>query len=145
MITREAIVAEARTWIGTRWRHQARTKGVGTDCIGLLIGVGVALGIPGASDADRDPDSKNYGRQPDPNVLLPGCDRYLARIPLAEAGLADILVMAFLRDPQHFAIISRVDPMYLIHAYAQRRAVVENGVKVAGAKVLRAYRFRGVA
>lgn len=29
----------ARTWIGTPYRHQASTKGAGTDCLGLLRGI----------------------------------------------------------------------------------------------------------
>ena len=38
-LTRAAIVAEARTWIGTRYRHQGSLKGVGCDCLGLVRGV----------------------------------------------------------------------------------------------------------
>ncbi len=34
-----AIVAEARAWIGTPYRHQASLKGIGCDCLGLLRGV----------------------------------------------------------------------------------------------------------
>ena len=34
-----AIVAAARSWIGTPYRHQASVKGVGCDCLGLLRGV----------------------------------------------------------------------------------------------------------
>ena len=37
--TRDAIVSEARAWIGTPYRHQASVKGVGCDCLGLLVGV----------------------------------------------------------------------------------------------------------
>jgi NlpC/P60 family putative phage cell wall peptidase len=37
--TRSQIIAEARTWIGTPYRHQASLKGVGCDCLGLLRGV----------------------------------------------------------------------------------------------------------
>lgn len=33
------IVAEARSWIGTPYRHQAAAKGAGADCLGLLRGV----------------------------------------------------------------------------------------------------------
>ncbi len=33
------IVALARGWIGTPYRHQASLKGVGCDCLGLLRGV----------------------------------------------------------------------------------------------------------
>src|SRR5882672_1718383 len=39
MLTRSAIVAEARAWIGTPYRHQASLKGVGCDCLGLVRGV----------------------------------------------------------------------------------------------------------
>jgi NlpC/P60 family putative phage cell wall peptidase len=38
-LTRAAIVAEARGWIGTRYRHQASVKGIGCDCLGLVRGV----------------------------------------------------------------------------------------------------------
>jgi len=36
---RAAVVAEARSWIGTPYHHEARVKGVGVDCAQLLIGV----------------------------------------------------------------------------------------------------------
>ena len=38
-LTRAALVAEARSWIGTPYQHQASLKGVGCDCLGLLRGV----------------------------------------------------------------------------------------------------------
>ncbi len=39
MSAREAIVAEARSWIGTPYRHGAALKGSGCDCLGLVRGV----------------------------------------------------------------------------------------------------------
>ncbi len=38
-----AIVAEARSWLGTPYRHQASVKGTGCDCFGLIRGVWRAL------------------------------------------------------------------------------------------------------
>jgi len=35
----EQVACLARDWIGTPYRHQASTKGAGTDCLGLLRGV----------------------------------------------------------------------------------------------------------
>lgn len=35
----EQVVAEARRWIGTPYRHQASCNGAGADCLGLLRGV----------------------------------------------------------------------------------------------------------
>ncbi len=34
-----AVVAAARNWLGTPYRHQASVKGVGADCLGLVRGV----------------------------------------------------------------------------------------------------------
>ncbi|MFK7762762.1 MAG: peptidase [Roseobacter sp.] len=45
----DAIVAEARRWIGTPYVHQAATYGAGADCLGLLRGIWRAL----------------YGREPE--------------------------------------------------------------------------------
>ena len=36
---RAAVIAEARAWIGTPYRHQGALKGVGCDCLGLVRGV----------------------------------------------------------------------------------------------------------
>lgn len=33
------IVASARGWVGTPYRHRAAVRGVGCDCLGLLVGV----------------------------------------------------------------------------------------------------------
>ncbi len=105
----------------------------------------VNCGVEGASEWRADPDMHNYGMTPDPAFLWAACERFLVRISLSAATLGDLLVMAFPRQPQHFAIISRINPTYVIHAYLQRRQVVENGLPIAGATLLRAYRFRGVA
>lgn len=39
MVARARIVACARSWIGTPYRHQAATRGAGADCLGLVRGV----------------------------------------------------------------------------------------------------------
>ena len=39
MRDRSDVVAIARAWIGTPYRHQASLKGVGCDCLGLLRGL----------------------------------------------------------------------------------------------------------
>jgi NlpC/P60 family putative phage cell wall peptidase len=39
MVTREAIVAAARSFVGTPYHHQASCKKAGCDCLGLIRGV----------------------------------------------------------------------------------------------------------
>jgi cell wall-associated NlpC family hydrolase len=51
------IVAAARSWLGTPWRHQGRLKGIAVDCGGLIIGVGRELRL-------LDFGTRAYGRIP---------------------------------------------------------------------------------
>lgn len=73
---RADIVAAARSWIGTPYRHQASLKGVGCDCLGLLRGVwrDVLGPEPEAPPAyARDP--AGLGRE----TLLEAASRHLVR------------------------------------------------------------------
>lgn len=47
MTWRDRIVSEALTWVGTKYHHKGRIKGVGVDCGGLIYEVyKKVLGIP---------------------------------------------------------------------------------------------------
>ena len=46
MPIRTRIIAEARAWIGTPYRHQGSLRGVGCDCLGLIRGVWRAVNGP---------------------------------------------------------------------------------------------------
>jgi NlpC/P60 family putative phage cell wall peptidase len=72
IITRAAVVAEARDWISTPYRHQASLKGVGCDCLGLVRGVWRAL----------------YGEEPQAvPAYAPDWAEAASGEPLAEAGM----------------------------------------------------------
>lgn len=145
-MNRLAVLTEARSWLGTRWQHQAAVKGVGCDCIGFVAGVAQALGMTGAAEFFCDAAIRGYGRQPDPAMLTAACARYLDPVDLIEARPADVLVMRFAAEPQHFALISRRDPDYILHAYAQARKVVENRIDgVWRARIVSAWRYRGIS
>ena len=59
-VTRQAIVSEARGWIGTPYQHQASLIDVGTDCLGLVRGVWRA--VIGPEPGSRRP-TRRTGRR----------------------------------------------------------------------------------
>lgn len=141
MITREAIVAEARSWVGTRWQHATSLKGVATDCIGLITGVGRALCIAQAFSFMRDARFQGYGRTPNVSLLRQALALYLD--PTEHALPGDILLLRFATEPQHFAILSAPD--YMIHAYAPARVVAEHRIDPKWQRrIVGAYRYPGV-
>lgn len=99
-IARADVVAEARAWIGTPYHHQARVRGVGVDCAGLVIGVARALGI-----VPPEMDVCGYSRRPDGTSLLAHCDCWMARVPLDALQPGDVIVIRVEADPQHMAIV----------------------------------------
>lgn len=146
MTARADIVSASRQWLGTRWHHQASVKGVGCDCIGLVAGVARSLGLQGGEEFANDPAVKGYGREPDVEMLLAACNRYLIPIDLRAALMGDIYLMNFNGQPRHFAIISRRYPDQLVHAYAQARKVVENGMNaVWQARLHSAWSYKGIS
>jgi cell wall-associated NlpC family hydrolase len=146
MADRAALVAEARTWLHTRWRHQASLKGVGTDCVGLLRGVALAMGIIDQATFD-EVGALNYGRLPWQGMLEQTVGRFASRIDEADALPGDFVVMDFGSEPHHVAILTDhpLGGLGIIHAYAPARQVVES-ILDAGlhARVYGWYRFPGV-
>jgi NlpC/P60 family putative phage cell wall peptidase len=131
----EAIVACARRWIGTPYRHQASCRGAGTDCLGLLRGVWREMvgpepeAVPGYTRDWSEP-----GRSED---LLAAAARNLQPLAAGEAGAGDVAVVR-MRDAgvaKHVGILARSatgDPT-LIHAYSGH-GVVESPLTPAWAR-----------
>lgn len=143
MTTRADIVAEARRWLGTPFLHQGRTRGVGVDCVGLLIGVARALGL-----VAPELDVTGYPRTPQGNTIVDRCGEHLPRLELAEAQPGDVLVVRIDVLPQHAGILAdyRYGGLSIIHALDQRGrhrgSVVEHRLDPGlAARAVAAYRL----
>lgn len=102
----------------------------------------LACGVSGAKEWRADPQFHCYGPIPREQLIYQGCDLFMDRLPIKEAGVGDVLIMSFGNVAQHFALISRPNN-YVIHAYSSfPRRVTENGIKIWKGGVMRAYRFR---
>lgn len=120
--TREDVVAEARSWIGTRWIHQGRNRH-GIDCIGLVVVVRRELGFTGY-------DVAGYPREPDGTFLSHFLNAGGIRVGILKAQPADLLLFRDARSPCHVGIITRRDGdvLRMAHAHALRHRVVEEPV-----------------
>jgi NlpC/P60 family putative phage cell wall peptidase len=89
-VTRAAIIAEASSWVGTPYRHQASLKGVGCDCLGLVRGIWrVLFGAEPESVAPYTPDwAEATGGEP----LVNAARRHLDEIAIDAAAPGDVLL-----------------------------------------------------
>lgn len=137
-----AIVAEARTWLHTPWVHQQATKGVATDCAGLVRGV--LLTLPQFAGREAEAQSfLGYARQPDGVSLQAACDRFLVRVPKADMRPGDVVLMRFDRHPQHLGIVGDypLGGLSLIHAIQSPGHVCEHRLDAKWLRrVVQAYR-----
>lgn len=132
MIERERIVALARGWIGTPYRHQASLKGAGCDCLGLVRGLWRELygAEPEAMPAYAPDWAEAAGRE----TMLEGARRHMREVPAGEALPGDVLLFRW-KDgapAKHAAVLSTRDT--IIHAY--------DGVSVAESPLVGGWRRR---
>ena len=117
----ERIVAEARAWAGTPYRHQASLKGVGCDCLGLLRGVW--RGVIGPEPEEAPPYAASWAESAPAGTdpLLAAAGRHLVPIAVpmpADRPLAgDVLLFSFRvhLPAKHCAIAT--GPAAMIHAH----------------------------
>ncbi len=114
--TREAIVAAARSWIGTPYRHQAALKGVGCDCLGLLIGVWREL--TGETVDPLPPYTPDWAEANGCETLAEGLAEYLTPIDPKDAREGDIVLFRWRAHlpAKHAGILTAPDSM--VHAQA---------------------------
>ncbi len=139
---RTDVVQAARAWLGTPFHHQARLKGVGVDCVGLVIGVARELGLV-AADFDVD----TYPRVPDGVSLMHLVNLHLTPLQ-GEMAPGHVVVVRFDRDPQHLGILGdyRHGGLSIIHAAAEPGRVIETRLMFSQSmQFVQAFALPGIA
>lgn len=145
MTSREEIVAAARGWIGTPYRHQASVKGAGSDCLGLIRGVwrevvGPEPEAPPAYTASWAETPGGGGEE----TMAEAARRHMTEIGLDEARAGDAVLFRMRANgpAKHAAILSGENRM--IHAWSGRAVVETTMGRWWRARAACAFRFPGV-
>jgi NlpC/P60 family putative phage cell wall peptidase len=133
MGTRAEIVACARSWIGTPYRHQAATRGAGADCLGLVRGVWreVYGSEPEAVPAYSTDWSEPQGEE----RLWAAAARHL-RAKSGVPGAGDVILFRMRQGSvaKHLGLVTQVGAdARFVHAYA-RHGVVESPLSAPWAR-----------
>lgn len=142
MVTPEKIVALARQWLGTPYHHQASLKGVGVDCLGLVLGGYQDLcgHIPEKIPAY----SPDWGEAKDEETMLNGAEQHLIPIMKSDMQPGDILIFRFRAHfiAKHAAIMSFDAKM--IHAIERSRVCEVHLSPWWHRRIAGVFRFPGV-
>ncbi len=118
---RAAVVAAARSWIGTPYHNCADVKGAGVDCGMLLVRVFVDTGLCPPFDPRPYPVDWHLHRAEERYLafLLERCAEVVAPLP------GDIMVLRYGRCYSHGGIVTRAAPVTIVHAFHPARRVLE--------------------
>jgi hypothetical protein len=150
LLSRQALLLEARTWIGTAFHHQGRVKANsyhkgGCDCVGLVLGVATSLQLKSTKGIlIKDIDIGNYCRKLSGSLLKEALDEHCIKISQNEILPSDLLLFKMSDYQYHIGIISdyNAKTLGLIHSYAQAKKVVEHSLTTFWQeKIIYAYKF----
>lgn len=114
MVRRAEIIAEARSWIGTPYAHQASVKGIGCDCLGLVRGVWRALF--GFEPEEPPPYTRDWAELSGRETLAEAASRHMVAVAIADIRPGDVLLFAMKERAlaKHCAILT--EPERMVHA-----------------------------
>lgn len=132
------VVAAARRWIGTPYRHQASRLGAGADCLGVVRGVWREL--VGPEPEPMPPYARSWAEDGAGELMLAAAGRSLIRAPEGPVEPGDVLLFRVAGGAvaKHAGIATASDAM--VHAY-DGHAVAETPIPDVWMKRLVA-RFR---
>lgn len=114
-----ALLTIARTWLGTPFAHLGRTKGVGVDCVGLVIETCREAGLVALHGLPPDWNHTAYSRFPQSYHLLHTLEALLPHVPVMDMRAGDIVVFQTLaHEPAHLGFVADgAHPYSLVHAF----------------------------
>ncbi|MEM7524977.1 MAG: peptidase [Pseudomonadota bacterium] len=139
------VVALARLWLGTPYRHQASLKGVGADCLGLVRGVWRDL--YGGEPEAPPPYSRDWCEVSGDEALWRAAARRLNPGDGDEVGEVLLFRMAEGSPAKHLAIraTDEIGEPSLIHAYSGRSVIESPFAESWRRRVVAAFRYPEVA
>ncbi|ATQ67144.1 MULTISPECIES: NlpC/P60 family protein [Methylosinus] len=141
-LSRAAIVAEARRWVGTPYRHQASLIHVGCDCLGLVRGVWRAL--IGPEPEEPPPYTPDWAETRGEETLALAAHRHFIAVDARAFCAGDVLLFRF-RDgapAKHLGIAT--DAAHMVHAHGGA-CVAEAPIGLWRRRVVAAFAFPGVS
>ncbi len=124
---RAAVVAMARSWIGTPYHNCADIKGAGVDCGMLLVRVFVDTGLCPPFDPRPYPPDWHLHRSEEKYLgFIFARGREIGEPQPPQPG--DVMVLRFGRCYSHGGIVTNLKPFMIVHAYYQARRVLEEEI-----------------
>ena len=133
------IVTEAMSWLGTPYRHQGSRKGVGCDCLGLVLGVWRA--VYGSEPEHPGPYAADWAEAGGKDLLIDAARRHCLEKDADNISNGNLILFRWRAHlpAKHAGIM--VGPSRFIHAYQGQEVVVSALVPQWRNRIAAAFEF----
>lgn len=127
--TPSSVLSEGREWLNTPYHHQAMVKGVGADCVGFVVGVGLNTGALVLTQ-QQIKEYSGYGRLPNPRIMEKAMRRHLCALSSRELVVGNVAWLEWRGGlPMHLALVGELNGTpTLLHAISDVGKVVEHAL-----------------
>ncbi len=115
LVKTEDIIAEARSWVGTPYHHQASLKGVAVDCVGLVRGIFRKL--YGFEPPERLDYSSDWGDSNGSEDVVNAAFKYLEPVALEDMQPGDVVAVRWKKGRVAKHVMVLTDNNMAVHAY----------------------------
>lgn len=136
------VIDIARTWIGTPYRHQAHKKGVGCDCIGLVVGIWSDLFEGNIPPTFKLPAyTPHWADETGEDLMTDISRQYLQPSQHLYPQVGDVCLWRMMRNGpvKHASILTSSTTM--IHAYCGHDVMETSLTTNAGSKLMHRFSF----
>lgn len=131
------FIDSARHYLGTPFHHHGRLKGIGVDCLGLILCAASDSGIPLR-------ENFGYGQNPGRNTAATGLSEQLDEMELCEAAAGDVL-LCWVGNPkisQHMLIATDISTV--IHCTPDHGVIEDRFDDNWASRVTKCFRLRNI-
>jgi cell wall-associated NlpC family hydrolase len=116
---RQAVIAEALTWLGTPYHHHGRLKGVGVDCGQSLCAIYEAAGVTAPIDPGTYSTAWHLHRSEE--LYVQWLER-VGAVRTEQPHAGDVALFRFGRTFSHGGVL--VDARTVLHAYVHQAVIL---------------------
>ena len=116
---RQAVIAEALTWLGTPYHHHGRLKGVGVDCGQSLCAIYEAAGVTAPIDPGTYSTAWHLHRSEE--LYVQWLER-VGAVRTEQPRAGDVALFRFGRTFSHGGVL--VDQHTVLHAYVHQAVIL---------------------
>lgn len=135
----ERIITEAKSWKGTKWKHNVSRKGFGTDCVQFIISIGKEFDwIP--KEYSTGVYRKDYFLHNSKSILLQEIEKFCYRVTVNQCKIGDIFIYEYGKTATHAGIY--IGNNMIIHSHI-KQGVIEADFRNVDGKLNSVWRANG--